>query len=136
VSAAVWEETARPKRVNSWIKLSKMRRADSLNEQDSLRESLPDSITSFLLALTGCLCSLQLCMQYWPEKNSCCYGPIQVEFISADIDEDIINRIFRICNMARVRFYLNLHILSDCGEEGGLSPPVPLTSSSHFLTQP
>ncbi|XP_013764013.1 receptor-type tyrosine-protein phosphatase T [Pundamilia nyererei] len=43
----------------------------------------------------------QLCMQYWPEKNSCCYGPIQVEFISADIDEDIINRIFRICNMAR-----------------------------------
>ncbi|XP_075757469.1 receptor-type tyrosine-protein phosphatase T isoform X7 [Pelodiscus sinensis] len=43
----------------------------------------------------------QLCMQYWPEKTSCCYGPIQVEFISADIDEDIINRIFRICNMAR-----------------------------------
>uniref|UniRef100_A0A452GG92 Uncharacterized protein n=1 Tax=Gopherus agassizii TaxID=38772 RepID=A0A452GG92_9SAUR len=45
----------------------------------------------------------QLCMQYWPEKTSCCYGPIQVEFVSADIDEDIINRIFRICNMARVR---------------------------------
>uniref|UniRef100_A0AAQ4R1L9 protein-tyrosine-phosphatase n=1 Tax=Gasterosteus aculeatus aculeatus TaxID=481459 RepID=A0AAQ4R1L9_GASAC len=45
--------------------------------------------------------SSSLCMQYWPEKSSCCYGPIQVEFISADIDEDIINRIFRICNMAR-----------------------------------
>ncbi|KTF83977.1 hypothetical protein cypCar_00039458 [Cyprinus carpio] len=44
----------------------------------------------------------QLCMQYWPEKGSCCYGPIQAEFISADIDEDIINRIFRICNMARM----------------------------------
>ncbi|XP_075294418.1 receptor-type tyrosine-protein phosphatase T isoform X8 [Opisthocomus hoazin] len=43
----------------------------------------------------------QLCMQYWPEKTSCSYGPIQVEFVSADIDEDIINRIFRICNMAR-----------------------------------
>ncbi|XP_067092580.1 receptor-type tyrosine-protein phosphatase T [Osmerus mordax] len=43
----------------------------------------------------------QLCLQYWPEKSSCCYGPIQVEFISADIDDDIINRIFRICNMAR-----------------------------------
>ncbi|OXB63099.1 hypothetical protein ASZ78_005442, partial [Callipepla squamata] len=43
----------------------------------------------------------QLCMQYWPEKTSCCYGPIQVEFVSADIDEDIISRIFRICNMAR-----------------------------------
>lgn len=48
-------------------------------------------------------------MQYWPEKNSCCYGPIQVEFISADIDEDIINRIFRICNMARV---LNVYIFN------------------------
>ncbi|OXB69653.1 UNVERIFIED_CONTAM: hypothetical protein H355_009532, partial [Colinus virginianus] len=43
---------------------------------------------------------MDLCMQYWPEKTSCCYGPIQVEFVSADIDEDIINRIFRICNMA------------------------------------
>lgn len=42
-------------------------------------------------------------MQYWPEKTSGCYGPIQVEFVSADIDEDIIHRIFRICNMARVR---------------------------------
>ncbi|KAB1262766.1 Receptor-type tyrosine-protein phosphatase T, partial [Camelus dromedarius] len=42
-----------------------------------------------------------LCMQYWPEKTSGCYGPIQVEFVSADIDEDIIHRIFRICNMAR-----------------------------------
>ncbi|EPY78344.1 protein tyrosine phosphatase, receptor type, T-like protein [Camelus ferus] len=45
--------------------------------------------------------SAQLCMQYWPEKTSGCYGPIQVEFVSADIDEDIIHRIFRICNMAR-----------------------------------
>ncbi|XP_073930885.1 receptor-type tyrosine-protein phosphatase T isoform X3 [Castor canadensis] len=43
----------------------------------------------------------QLCMQYWPEKTSGCYGPIQVEFVSADIDEDIIHRIFRICNKAR-----------------------------------
>ncbi|KAG8446187.1 hypothetical protein GDO86_013875 [Hymenochirus boettgeri] len=45
--------------------------------------------------------STQLCLQYWPEKTSCCYGPIQVEFVSADIDEDVISRIFRICNMAR-----------------------------------
>lgn len=29
------------------------------------------------------------------EKTSGCYGPIQVEFVSADIDEDIIHRIFR-----------------------------------------
>lgn len=58
---------------------------------------------SFFRTSSLVLSLLQLCMQYWPEKSSCCYGPVQVEFISADIDEDIINRIFRICNMARVR---------------------------------
>ncbi|KAJ6661132.1 hypothetical protein lerEdw1_016933 [Lerista edwardsae] len=59
-------------------------------------------VWSVTLSLPTFVCD-QLCMQYWPEKTSCCYGPIQVEFVSADIDEDIINRIFRICNMARVR---------------------------------
>uniref|UniRef100_A0A8C7ZQ23 protein-tyrosine-phosphatase n=1 Tax=Oryzias sinensis TaxID=183150 RepID=A0A8C7ZQ23_9TELE len=72
---------------------------------------LPNTISDFWRLVFDYNCSsivmlnemdaAQLCMQYWPEKNSCCYGPIQVEFISADIDEDIINRIFRICNMAR-----------------------------------
>uniref|UniRef100_A0A8C7ZW25 protein-tyrosine-phosphatase n=1 Tax=Oryzias sinensis TaxID=183150 RepID=A0A8C7ZW25_9TELE len=70
---------------------------------------LPNTISDFWRLVFDYNCSSivmlnemdALCMQYWPEKNSCCYGPIQVEFISADIDEDIINRIFRICNMAR-----------------------------------
>ncbi|XP_038014474.1 receptor-type tyrosine-protein phosphatase T isoform X7 [Motacilla alba alba] len=72
---------------------------------------LPNTITDFWRLVFDYNCSsvvmlnemdaAQLCMQYWPEKTSCCYGPIQVEFVSADIDEDIINRIFRICNMAR-----------------------------------
>nr|XP_033819436.1 receptor-type tyrosine-protein phosphatase T isoform X6 [Geotrypetes seraphini] len=72
---------------------------------------LPNTVTDFWrLVFDYNCCSIvmlnemdasQLCMQYWPEKTTCCYGPIQVEFVSADIDEDIINRIFRICNMAR-----------------------------------
>uniref|UniRef100_A0A8C9ND55 protein-tyrosine-phosphatase n=1 Tax=Serinus canaria TaxID=9135 RepID=A0A8C9ND55_SERCA len=70
---------------------------------------LPNTITDFWRLVFDYNCSSvvmlnemdALCMQYWPEKTSCCYGPIQVEFVSADIDEDIINRIFRICNMAR-----------------------------------
>ncbi|KAJ8259216.1 hypothetical protein COCON_G00182280 [Conger conger] len=57
---------------------------------------LPNTVADFWRLVFA-----RLCMQYWPEKSSSCYGPIQVEFISADIDEDIINRIFRICNMAR-----------------------------------
>ncbi|XP_029468205.1 receptor-type tyrosine-protein phosphatase T isoform X4 [Rhinatrema bivittatum] len=72
---------------------------------------LPNTVTDFWRLVFDYNCSsvvmlnemdaAQLCMQYWPEKTSCCYGPIQVEFVSADIDEDVINRIFRICNMAR-----------------------------------
>lgn len=46
---------------------------------------------------------LQLCPQYWPENGVHRHGPIQVEFVSADLEEDIISRIFRIYNAARVR---------------------------------
>ncbi|XP_062311307.1 receptor-type tyrosine-protein phosphatase mu-like isoform X1 [Osmerus eperlanus] len=45
----------------------------------------------------------QLCPQYWPENGVHRHGPIQVEFVSADLEEDIISRIFRIYNAARVR---------------------------------
>lgn len=51
-----------------------------------------------------CVCGcLQLCPQYWPENGVHRHGPIQVEFVSADLEEDIISRIFRIYNAARVR---------------------------------
>ncbi|KAL1006411.1 hypothetical protein UPYG_G00072040 [Umbra pygmaea] len=43
----------------------------------------------------------QLCPQYWPENGMHRHGPIQVEFVSADLEEDIISRIFRIYNAAR-----------------------------------
>ncbi|KAI9544398.1 hypothetical protein NQZ68_001271 [Dissostichus eleginoides] len=38
---------------------------------------------------------------YWPENGVHRHGPIQVEFVSADLEEDIISRIFRIYNAAR-----------------------------------
>lgn len=57
--------------------------------------------------LIGLLCVsvfwIQLCPQYWPENGVHRHGPIQVEFVSADLEEDIISRIFRIYNAARVR---------------------------------
>uniref|UniRef100_A0A4W5QT98 protein-tyrosine-phosphatase n=1 Tax=Hucho hucho TaxID=62062 RepID=A0A4W5QT98_9TELE len=43
----------------------------------------------------------QLCPQYWPENGVHRHGPIQVEFVSADLEEDIISRIFRVYNAAR-----------------------------------
>ncbi|KAM6948835.1 receptor-type tyrosine-protein phosphatase mu-like isoform 2-T2 [Aplochiton taeniatus] len=39
--------------------------------------------------------------QYWPENGVHRHGPLQVEFVSADLEEDIISRIFRIYNAAR-----------------------------------
>ncbi|XP_062843495.1 receptor-type tyrosine-protein phosphatase mu-like isoform X1 [Trichomycterus rosablanca] len=43
----------------------------------------------------------QLCPQYWPENGVHRHGPLQVEFVSADLEEDIISRIFRIYNATR-----------------------------------
>lgn len=50
-----------------------------------------------------CLRPLQLCPQYWPENGLHRLGSLQVEFVSADLEEDVISRIFRIYNTARVR---------------------------------
>lgn len=44
----------------------------------------------------------QLCPQYWPENGVHGLGSLQVEFVSADLEEDVISRIFRIYNHARV----------------------------------
>uniref|UniRef100_A0A8B9W0R5 Receptor-type tyrosine-protein phosphatase kappa n=1 Tax=Anas zonorhyncha TaxID=75864 RepID=A0A8B9W0R5_9AVES len=41
------------------------------------------------------------CPQYWPEEGILRYGPIQVECMSCSMDCDVINRIFRICNLTR-----------------------------------
>lgn len=43
----------------------------------------------------------QLCPQYWPEDGLHHLGSLQVEFVSADLEEDVISRIFRIYNTAR-----------------------------------
>ncbi|XP_019743066.1 receptor-type tyrosine-protein phosphatase mu-like isoform X6 [Hippocampus comes] len=44
----------------------------------------------------------QLCPQYWPENGVHRLGSLQVEFVSADLEEDVISRIFRIYNHTRV----------------------------------
>ncbi|XP_078505030.1 receptor-type tyrosine-protein phosphatase kappa isoform X4 [Lissotriton helveticus] len=43
----------------------------------------------------------QGCPQYWPEEGMLRYGPIQVELLSSSMDCDVVNRIFRICNLNR-----------------------------------
>ncbi|CDQ83079.1 unnamed protein product [Oncorhynchus mykiss] len=62
------------------------------------------SLFKFLIlnvyAISVCVC-VQLCPQYWPENGVHRHGPIQVEFVSADLEEDIISRIFRVYNAAR-----------------------------------
>lgn len=76
-------------------------------------------------------------MQYWPEKTSGCYGPIQVEFVSADIDEDIIHRIFRICNMARVSVRPPLLSVSFLPQtDGGCWEKIPHASQESVLCSP
>ncbi|KAF1385166.1 hypothetical protein PFLUV_G00127850 [Perca fluviatilis] len=47
----------------------------------------------------------RLCPQYWPENGLHRLGSLQVEFVSADLEEDVISRIFRIYNTARVRLF-------------------------------
>ncbi|XP_029559761.1 receptor-type tyrosine-protein phosphatase mu-like [Salmo trutta] len=70
-------------------------------EEYEVRENITFDLSTLpfdLLSLN--LCEL-LCPQYWPENGVHRHGPIQVEFVSADLEEDIISRIFRIYNAAR-----------------------------------
>uniref|UniRef100_A0A671M9T9 protein-tyrosine-phosphatase n=1 Tax=Sinocyclocheilus anshuiensis TaxID=1608454 RepID=A0A671M9T9_9TELE len=61
---------------------------------------LPNTVKDFWrVCVCVCVC---LCPQYWPENGVHRHGPLQVEFVSADLEEDIISRIFRIYNAARV----------------------------------
>ncbi|PNI61208.1 PTPRM isoform 7 [Pan troglodytes] len=67
----------------------------------------PDRCLPFLITIDGESSNyinaalMDLCPQYWPENGVHRHGPIQVEFVSADLEEDIISRIFRIYNAAR-----------------------------------
>lgn len=62
--------------------------------------------TKVTLSKDGCPSVCQLCPQYWPENGLHRLGSLQVEFVSADLEEDVISRIFRIYNTARVRFWM------------------------------
>ncbi|XP_041068540.1 receptor-type tyrosine-protein phosphatase U isoform X1 [Carcharodon carcharias] len=43
------------------------------------------------------------CLQYWPERGFKQYGPIQVEFISCMMNEEMVSRLFRIKNLSRLQ---------------------------------
>ena len=57
-----------------------------------------------------------MCPQYWPENGLHRLGSLQVEFVSADLEEDVISRIFRIYNTARVRLFYAPSVFSVTGE--------------------
>ncbi|TRZ01855.1 hypothetical protein DNTS_017247, partial [Danionella cerebrum] len=62
---------------------------------------LPNTVKDFWRLVLDYHCTSILCPQYWPENGVHRLGPIQVEFVSADLEEDIISRLFRIYNAAR-----------------------------------
>uniref|UniRef100_A0A670ZM14 protein-tyrosine-phosphatase n=1 Tax=Pseudonaja textilis TaxID=8673 RepID=A0A670ZM14_PSETE len=67
---------------------------------------LPNTVKDFWRLVLDYHCTSivmlnDLCPQYWPENGVHRHGPIQVEFVSADLEEDIISRIFRIYNASR-----------------------------------
>uniref|UniRef100_UPI00398ED632 receptor-type tyrosine-protein phosphatase U isoform X4 n=1 Tax=Pristiophorus japonicus TaxID=55135 RepID=UPI00398ED632 len=43
------------------------------------------------------------CLQYWPEQGLQQYGPVQVEFVSRMMDEEIVTRLFRVQNLSRLQ---------------------------------
>ncbi|XP_060640646.2 receptor-type tyrosine-protein phosphatase U isoform X2 [Anolis sagrei] len=43
------------------------------------------------------------CVQYWPESGLEQYGPMEVEYISRAVDEDVITRLFRVQNITRLQ---------------------------------
>ncbi|XP_035287491.1 receptor-type tyrosine-protein phosphatase U [Anguilla anguilla] len=43
------------------------------------------------------------CVQYWPEPGVQQYGPMQVEFLSRAVDDDVITRLFRVQNVTRLQ---------------------------------
>ncbi|XP_069463582.1 receptor-type tyrosine-protein phosphatase kappa isoform X5 [Ambystoma mexicanum] len=72
---------------------------------------LPNTVKDFwrLVYDYGCTSLVMLnevdlaqgCPQYWPEEGMLRYGLIQVECMSSSMDCDVVNRIFRICNLNR-----------------------------------
>ncbi|KPP62047.1 hypothetical protein Z043_119794, partial [Scleropages formosus] len=43
------------------------------------------------------------CLQYWPEPGLQHYGPMQVEFLSRSVDDEVVTRLFRVKNLARLQ---------------------------------
>ncbi|KAG8451399.1 hypothetical protein GDO86_003564 [Hymenochirus boettgeri] len=41
------------------------------------------------------------CLQYWPDSGISRYGPMEVQFVSGSVEEDVVTRVFRVQNIAR-----------------------------------
>ncbi|KAM4795542.1 receptor-type tyrosine-protein phosphatase U isoform 6-T6 [Rhinophrynus dorsalis] len=41
------------------------------------------------------------CLQYWPDSGISRYGPMEVQFVSGSVEEDVVTRLFRVQNITR-----------------------------------
>ncbi|XP_056413215.1 receptor-type tyrosine-protein phosphatase U isoform X2 [Hyla sarda] len=49
------------------------------------------------------------CLQYWPDNGISRYGPMEVQFVSGSVDEDVVTRLFRVQNITRDEHLLVKH---------------------------
>ncbi|XP_069827673.1 receptor-type tyrosine-protein phosphatase U isoform X5 [Dendropsophus ebraccatus] len=49
------------------------------------------------------------CLQYWPDSGISRYGPMEVQFVSGSVDEDVVTRLFRVQNITRDEHLLVKH---------------------------
>ncbi|XP_063810571.1 receptor-type tyrosine-protein phosphatase U isoform X1 [Pseudophryne corroboree] len=49
------------------------------------------------------------CLQYWPDSGISRYGPMEVQFVSGSVDEDVVTRLFRVQNITREEHLLVKH---------------------------
>ncbi|KAM4699825.1 receptor-type tyrosine-protein phosphatase U isoform 3-T3 [Discoglossus pictus] len=49
------------------------------------------------------------CLQYWPDNGISRYGPLEVQFVSGSVGEDVVTRLFRVQNITREEHLLVKH---------------------------
>ncbi|XP_053563055.1 receptor-type tyrosine-protein phosphatase U isoform X2 [Bombina bombina] len=49
------------------------------------------------------------CLQYWPDSGISRYGPLEVQFVSGSVGEDVVTRLFRVQNITREEHLLVKH---------------------------
>ncbi|MEE6526465.1 hypothetical protein FKM82_027143, partial [Ascaphus truei] len=49
------------------------------------------------------------CLQYWPDSGISRYGPLEVQFVSGSVGDDVVTRLFRVQNITRDHHLLVKH---------------------------